>query len=75
MKELSSVPDIAVGGMSRSAIDKAKGMRRHWEMQAIGQPRSARRHGVSQRYGTLDMAGEFFTAGTNSIGAIEELYL
>lgn len=43
VKELPQVPDTAVGGMARSAIDKAKGVETTLGRQAIGQPRPVRK--------------------------------
>lgn len=43
VKELPQLPETAAGGMARSAIEKAKGVRQRWERQAIGQPRPVRK--------------------------------
>lgn len=41
--KLSQLPDTVVGGMARSAIDKAKKLRQRWERLAIGQSRPVRK--------------------------------
>ena len=76
VKELPQLPGTAVGGIARSAIDKAKGVE-----TTLGE--AGNRTAVTSMEGTpyardfelMDMGDEFFTACSNSIGAIEELYL
>ena len=76
VKEPPQVLDIAVVGMARSAIDKAKGVEtmlgeagnRIAETSKEWPP-----HARDLEF--LDTADEFLTAGYDSIGVIEELYL
>lgn len=75
-KELPQLPDTAVGGMARSAINKAEGVE-----TTLGE--AGDRTAKTSKEGTpyardlelMAMADEFFTACYDSIGAIEELYL
>lgn len=74
--ELPQLSDTAVGGMTRSAIGKAKGV--ETTLGEAGNRTAETSKGGMPEARDLElvvMADECFTASYNSIGAIEELYL
>ncbi len=76
MHKLSQLPATVVGGMARSAIDKAREVE-----TTLGEAgnrtveTSKERTPQARDVDGMDMIDEFFTACYDSIGAIEELYL
>ena len=76
VKELPQLPDTAVGGMARRAIDRAKGVE-----TTLGEAgnrtaeTSKERTPEARELELMGMADECFTACYDLIGAIEELYL
>jgi len=76
VKKPPQVLDTAVGETAKRAIDKAKGVETTLG-EADNRTAEASKEGTpyARDLERMGMAGEFFTACHDSIGAIEELYL